>query len=807
MAKSFFKLQSDIFDTLTEASTLERRADREQKQADMAKVAAEQDRKRRRAREARQDYRRDRKRALEMGEEVEQVDELKMPATDDRGKVTNRKIKKALVKGAMRAVDAGSDAHANADSAHRRGDKEAFKRALDKAGHTNKVARKRFKKADEEVEQVDEMMPHGMNLSVGSLKDNPSMIAYREKVKKDHEARMKRLEKEREAKKNNESAELKESFEFQFADKETAQKFMREISQKKLGSSTGTSDGKVRTEGPAGAGVGSPTRAHQQMAKIMKKHGGKLLRTDEGPRMKRVFKEDVEQVDEAKRGVASAKTLRDFKKEIKNYYDFTVAAAQDRDAKKFAKKDQTDLTKLHDMIKQGKIKQAQNFFDKLDSAVQEVVPRSVTVVLDEAFDKLTPAQERDAERRLKPTRGTVAKVRLRAGEKDVAKSVKAYQDAKGGNPGNTKKRRLRDLRLRDHVEHIDEKEGTYAAKKRNKRHSARDMRKAPDGSPTDGYYAKGDGSHAPRKPSKYSALGRRRDTNPTYGDLQRRYEDVEQVDEMSAKAHYKKYQAKFRVPPIDRNRYPNREREGLEGPYRSKKSGKVFYYDTKAGKYYDTDSDMYLQVSDVMEAKKEKIRIKLDPKKKIGYEVRSVGPGGKTTVTKRRDMPDKEDVGEGTKPKKKKITKSHGDYPKDTHMCVTHAEHTEWGLGTAIHGEHAEPDENGYVSWYNMMFEHGIERVNVEDVTVLELAEHENHDHHHGEDLKEMFIPRRGSRYNPASGSRRKTHPYVHTNPHSGEKVRHQLPFMTHKHPETGEKSVTQGKSDKKTKGIPLRKR
>ena len=66
MAKSFFDLRDDIFETLTEASALERRADREQKQADMAKVAAEQDRKRRRAREARQDYRRDRKRALEL---------------------------------------------------------------------------------------------------------------------------------------------------------------------------------------------------------------------------------------------------------------------------------------------------------------------------------------------------------------------------------------------------------------------------------------------------------------------------------------------------------------------------------------------------------------------------------------------------------------------------------------------------------------------------------------------------------------------------------------------------------------------
>lgn len=67
---------------------------------------------------------------------------------------------------------------------------------------------------------------------------------------------------------------------------------------------------------------------------------------------------------------------------------------------------------------------------------------------NETFDKLTPAQERDADRRLKPTRATVSKVRLRAGEKDVAKSVKAYQSDKAGKPGNTKQRKLRDLMLK-----------------------------------------------------------------------------------------------------------------------------------------------------------------------------------------------------------------------------------------------------------------------------------------------------------------------------------------------------------------------
>lgn len=50
-----------------------------------------------------------------------------------------------------------------------------------------------------------------------------------------------------------------------------------------------------------------------------------------------------------------------------------------------------------------------------------------------------------------------------------------------------------------------------------------------------------------------------------------------------------------------------------------------------------------------LEEKKKKIKIEPDPKKKIGYEVRSVRPGGKTVVTKRRDMPGLPDVGESLK--------------------------------------------------------------------------------------------------------------------------------------------------------------
>ena len=86
-------------------------------------------------------------------------------------------------------------------------------------------------------------------------------------------------------------------------------------------------------------------------------------------------------------------------------------------------------------------------------------------------------------------------------------------------------------------------------------------------------------------------------------------ENVE-LDEMSARLHYNKMVAQGKVgrggrlvTPIDRKRFPNREKEGLEGPFRSRKSGQVYYYDKKAGKYYDPLSDMFLQVKDVMETR------------------------------------------------------------------------------------------------------------------------------------------------------------------------------------------------------------
>jgi len=56
------------------------------------------------------------------------------------------------------------------------------------------------------------------------------------------------------------------------------------------------------------------------------------------------------------------------------------------------------------------------------------------------------------------------------------------------------------------------------------------------------------------------------------------------------------------LPGIDRERYT--EMRGLEGPFMTK-SGKVVYYDSKAGMYYDRDSDIYLSYGEYMSLDRE----------------------------------------------------------------------------------------------------------------------------------------------------------------------------------------------------------
>jgi hypothetical protein len=65
------------------------------------------------------------------------------------------------------------------------------------------------------------------------------------------------------------------------------------------------------------------------------------------------------------------------------------------------------------------------------------------------------------------------------------------------------------------------------------------------------------------------------------------------------------------------------------------------------------------------------------------------------------------------------------DDGKIVHNCAKHVEHAEYGRGDCISEEHAAPDRNGNIAWYDIMFEHGLERgVPTAELKILQAESH-----------------------------------------------------------------------------------
>lgn len=58
------------------------------------------------------------------------------------------------------------------------------------------------------------------------------------------------------------------------------------------------------------------------------------------------------------------------------------------------------------------------------------------------------------------------------------------------------------------------------------------------------------------------------------------------------------------------------------------------------------------------------------------------------------------------------------------HQCAIHVKHATMGEGKTLTTQHAEPDMDGNIEWYDVMFDHGIERVMTEDLEILVSESH-----------------------------------------------------------------------------------
>ena len=69
------------------------------------------------------------------------------------------------------------------------------------------------------------------------------------------------------------------------------------------------------------------------------------------------------------------------------------------------------------------------------------------------------------------------------------------------------------------------------------------------------------------------------------------------------------------------------------------------------------------------------------------------------------------------------------------HLCAKNVVHEEWGEGQPVHGMHAIPDSEGKIAWYDVMFEHGIEKgVSINELYVIKESMHNSHNKDHDED-------------------------------------------------------------------------
>ena len=78
--------------------------------------------------------------------------------------------------------------------------------------------------------------------------------------------------------------------------------------------------------------------------------------------------------------------------------------------------------------------------------------------------------------------------------------------------------------------------------------------------------------------------------------------------------------------------------------------------------------------------------------------------------------------------------------------------HSKWGIGKPIYESHAVPTDDGYVAWYDVEFDHGIEReVPTEDMTVYTT---EKHKMNASKKVKEADVKYPHAMYDPKTGEK-----------------------------------------------------
>lgn len=79
------------------------------------------------------------------------------------------------------------------------------------------------------------------------------------------------------------------------------------------------------------------------------------------------------------------------------------------------------------------------------------------------------------------------------------------------------------------------------------------------------------------------------------------------------------------------------------------------------------------------------------------------------------------------KDEKKPIGENRDTPGNSTHQCAIHVKSEQYGEGKTLFSQHAEPDAEGNIAWYDVMFAEGIKRVETKDIEILVSESHMNH--------------------------------------------------------------------------------
>ena len=78
--------------------------------------------------------------------------------------------------------------------------------------------------------------------------------------------------------------------------------------------------------------------------------------------------------------------------------------------------------------------------------------------------------------------------------------------------------------------------------------------------------------------------------------------------------------------------------------------------------------------------------------------------------------------------RRKAVKEENTDTPgNSTHQCAIHVKSEQFGEGRTLTSQHAEPDTQGNIAWYDVMFAEGIHRVETKDIEVLVSEDHMMH--------------------------------------------------------------------------------